>query len=171
MAKQDNAADRNWLAHCGNYCGDCLLYHGEITDLAKVLLRRLKRMEHDHSAHHAPQLPQNDVYQQYCHRLYEALYSIDLLCCTQVCREGGGSETCKIRECCIERGLAGCWDCDDLTRCALLSEIDPAYFEEKMRTLLEIRENGVERFLKHVHQRRKPDSIRKCDSRQPCKSH
>ena len=155
MTKQDKSADHNWLAFCGNYCGDCLLYHGEITDLAKVLLRRIKQMEHDHSPHHTPQLPLSDEYQQYCHRLYEALYSIDLLRCRRLCRDGGGSESCKIRKCCTHHQLAGCWECDDLTRCSILSELDPAYFEEKMRTLLEIRENGADRFLKEVRKRQR----------------
>jgi hypothetical protein len=29
------------------------------------------------------------------------------------CREGGGDEVCHQRRCCVERGLAGCWECED----------------------------------------------------------
>ncbi|NQT26315.1 DUF3795 domain-containing protein [candidate division KSB1 bacterium] len=155
MLKTENSPEHTWLAYCGNYCGDCLLFHGEVTDLAGVLLRRLKLMEHDQSAHHSPQLPHSEIYQQYCHRLYEALYSIDELRCTQLCREGGGSEFCKIRKCCVQHDLDGCWDCAELTQCSILQEFDAISLEAKMRTLLEIRENGVEGFLKDLKKRQK----------------
>lgn len=155
MSNASLFTERAWLAQCGNYCGDCLLFHGEVADLARVLLRRLKQMERDHSTHHSPRLPQDIRYQQYCHRLYEALYDIDMLRCTRPCREGGGSECCAVRECCNGRGLEGCWECADLTQCPMLRDFCSEDFKDKMRTLLEIRENGPERFLESVQTRSK----------------
>lgn len=170
MAKKDQTISHAWLAYCGNFCGDCLLFHGEVTDLARVLLRRLKQMEHDQSDHHSPQLPHNEIYQHYCHRLYEALYCIDLLRCAALCRDGGGSDTCKIRTCCTERNLEGCWDCDTLTHCPVLKGLDPVCFEAKMRTLLEIRENGAVAFLKDMGKRQKNALSHPRYSNHSCKS-
>jgi hypothetical protein len=170
MPKTEKSSEQTWLAYCGNYCGDCLLFHGEVTDLARVLLRRLKQMEQDHSEHHSPQLPHSVLYQQYCHRLYEALYAIDMLRCTRLCREGGGSESCKVRKCCVQHELDGCWDCTELTQCSILHEFSAASFEAKMRTLLEIRENGVEEFLKDVKKRQNRLLTPPRNINQPCKS-
>ena len=34
--------NKNLVAYCGLYCGDCFLYKGEIADLARDLRKRLR---------------------------------------------------------------------------------------------------------------------------------
>lgn len=29
------------------------------------------------------------------------------------CRQGGGDTPCLVRDCCLERGYQGCWECDE----------------------------------------------------------
>lgn len=127
-------------------------------------------MERDRSEYYSPQLPHSELYQQYCHRLYEALYSIDELRCDQLCRDEGGSESCKIRKCCVQHELEGCWDCSELTQCSTLQEFNAACFEPKMRTLLEIRENGVDEFLKDAIKRKNHPFNPSRKINQSCKS-
>jgi len=61
------------------------------------------------------------------------------------CPAGGGNPDCAIRICAKEKGLAGCWECDQ-EPCEKLGEIDEGYpgvVENRQR----IREIGLEAWL------------------------
>ena len=44
------------------------------------------------------------------------------LCCIEFCRQGGGKALCEIRDCCLERGFKGRWECSDFEKCKNLKE-------------------------------------------------
>ncbi|MEO0119643.1 MAG: hypothetical protein ABIK60_03820 [candidate division WOR-3 bacterium] len=41
--KKYTLEDKNLVAYCGLYCGDCFFYKTEIVDLAKNLRKKTKR--------------------------------------------------------------------------------------------------------------------------------
>ena len=68
------------------------------------------------------------------------------------CRKGGGDAECHQRACCLERGIEGCWLCEDLP-------CDSGFFaDEAWRGLCIglvqcIRERGMEQFVSLVEAR------------------
>ena len=46
----DNEGDRNLIAYCGLYCGDCFSHQGKIADLARDLRKELRQSKFDKTA-------------------------------------------------------------------------------------------------------------------------
>jgi hypothetical protein len=64
----------------------------------------------------------NEVFRQYP-VFMRILSEMAALECAIPCREGGGSSTCKIKRCVLEKAYAGCWDCDARAKCGLLEPL------------------------------------------------
>lgn len=62
------------------------------------------------------------------------------------CLEGGGTPTCEVRSCCIEKGLKNCYFCKDFLNCEKLSYQKETYkIDENYRRIKQI---GYENWLK-----------------------
>ena len=133
------------VAYCGLYCGDCFNYKGEIADLSRDLRKKLRETRFDR---HAPGLSKYfKVFQDY-DRAYEVLGAMVRLRCKRGCREGGGNPSCKIRLCCRQKGLVGCWECAEFETCARFDFLKPIHGDANAKNLRKLRKTGVESFLK-----------------------
>jgi hypothetical protein len=112
--------DKRFIAYCGINCGDCPVFKGEIADLAKELMEKLKEADFESIARGLAISPDSrkefKVFENYpiC---YKVLKAMDILRCNKICREGGGSTHCEIRECCQTKNLQGCWECKEFEIC------------------------------------------------------
>lgn len=46
----NNEEDKNLIAYCGLYCGDCFAHKGKVADLARDLRKELRQAKFDKTA-------------------------------------------------------------------------------------------------------------------------
>ncbi len=61
----DNEADRNLIAYCGLYCGDCFAHKGKIADLARDLRKELRQSKFDKTAESLSDISFFKVFENY----------------------------------------------------------------------------------------------------------
>lgn len=137
-----NDIDRNLVAYCGLYCGDCHGYTGTIADLARDLRKELRKSRFDKVAEVIP-------FKEFQHykECYEALGAMVKLRCKKACRGGGGPPFCKIRECCLKKGFEGCWECDQIDDCDKLEFLEPVHKDAHTKNLKNIKKLGVDKWM------------------------
>ena len=99
----------NQIGYCGLYCPEC--YKMKVSGAAKILKKELEMAETKGAS----------FFQRYP-KLNTELDNLIELRCTDFCRQGGGKYLCEIRECCLKKGLKGCWECGDFEVCENLKE-------------------------------------------------
>ncbi len=110
MKKQSTSNKLRKVAYCGLCCPKC--YKMKIAFSAKQLLFELKSAQKKGAGF----LQDNPSIKKILDKL------IDLEC-TKFCREDGGkSANCKIKACCDEHNILGCWECPDLDSCKTLKK-------------------------------------------------
>ena len=130
------------VSYCGLYCGDCHGYAGTIADLARDLRKELRRYKFDRFAAAVP-FKEFKNYSQ----CYETLGAMVKFRCRRACRGGGGPPFCRIRECCRNKDIHGCWECDEFEECDLLKFLQPVHEDAHLKNLRRIRKVGVERWM------------------------
>ena len=124
--------------YCGLYCGACAIKNGQIRDMAKALQGMLKAYGYaDWAPMVAEFVPATRHYPEF-EGVLEWLTAQDC----EGCLTGGGNPQCAIRICAREKGLAGCWECTEVT-CEKLQGIDQGASENRQH----IREVGLEAWL------------------------
>ncbi|UCC73972.1 MAG: DUF3795 domain-containing protein [Gemmatimonadota bacterium] len=107
--------ENHLVAPCGDYCGGCAQYNG----LAVALAEHLRELA--------------DLYgfefrSQGAFDFGEFLKGLEWFAANATCpgcREGGGPSWCRVKECCLEKGLEVCFHCDDFP-CSKIDEVaDP----------------------------------------------
>ena len=133
------------LAFCGLYCGDCLGYTGLVAKRAKSLMAVLEKHQFDRTAKSVFSVELKDY-----DRFREMLGFMSGLKCPKICRKREDSETsCKIRECCIEKGFYACYECDDFEICGKLkSFMQGLHADSCLKNLRAIKEMGLEAWIK-----------------------
>jgi hypothetical protein len=120
--------DSRLTSYCGLYCKDCIPSRSDLYGLAARLEEVLSEIKFDSYAElKAAQTywsESNAVFNDY-QRFIEILQAIRGLECRSICREGGGwkGEHCPIRNCAVEKGLNGCWECDVYGTCKHLEPL------------------------------------------------
>ncbi len=136
--------DRNLLAYCGLYCGDCFNYKGEIADLARDLRKKLREAKFDTvSAGLSKYFKEFNEYKT----CYNVLGAMVRLRCKKSCRNGGGNPGCKIRLCGQRKAIAGCWECEEFENCGKLNFLKPIHGEGHVKNLRKIKKGGIDKFL------------------------
>ena len=79
-----NEANRELVAYCGLYCGDCFSYQGKIADLSRDLRKELRQARFDRVAEGMP----FKEFRNY-RECYEVLGALLRLRCKNGCRSGG----------------------------------------------------------------------------------
>jgi len=133
--------ERGLAAYCGLYCGACAIMGGQIRDTARSLARLLEAYDY---AEWAPTLADFVPAVKGWGEFEGVLGWLTTQDCPG-CLAGGGNPECAIRICAREKGLAGCWECDQ-EPCEKLEEIDQGYpgvAENRQR----IREIGLDAWL------------------------
>ena len=134
------------IAYCGLYCGDCFAYQGKIADLARDLRKELRQSKFDKTAETLSELSFFEVFKGY-KQCYEVLGAMVKLRCKKGCKNGGGPPFCKIRKCCQKKGIDGCWLCDEFETCEKLDFLKQNHGIGHIKNLRKLNKKGVDEFL------------------------
>jgi len=140
------AEEKDLIAYCGLYCGDCFGYKGKIADLARDLRKELRQTKFSRIAQTMSETPFFAVYKDYP-QCYEVLGAMVKFRCKRTCRGGGGPPVCKIRSCCQKKGIDGCWQCDEFETCQKLDFLKPSHVDAHIKNLKILKKAGVDSFL------------------------
>ena len=137
--------NKNLIAYCGLYCGDCFNYKGEVANLARDLRKKLREAKFDrHSQGLSKFFKEFRNYEQ----CYEVLGAMVRLRCKRTCRGEGGPPSCKIRNCCQKKNIQGCWECKEFETCEKLNFLKPFHEDAHLKNLRKIKKQGINSFLK-----------------------
>ncbi len=134
------------IAYCGLYCQECPSYTGSIADLARDLRKELRTFRYDKIAE---SLSSYSFFKYFKHypECYEVLGGLVKMRCKRGCKEGGGPPFCKMRKCCVKKGIEGCWECDDFKTCTKLDFLRPSHGDAHLKNLRILDRHGVDNFL------------------------
>lgn len=97
------------LAFCGLYCPHC--YRVKVSNAAKILKREMEAASKNGARFF------DEVSKSFSDDV-NVLISKE---CNLYCRAGDGL-TCKIKLCCLDKKLIGCWECEDFETCEKISD-------------------------------------------------
>ena len=138
--------DKELIAYCGLYCGDCFGYKGIVADLARDLRKELRSSKFDKFADFISKEKFGEVYKDY-DKCYAVLGAMVKFRCRKACKPGGGNPFCKVRKCCQKRGINGCWECSEMEQCEKLDLLTPGHGNAHIRNLRLIKRKGVDNFI------------------------
>jgi len=84
----NNEEDKNLIAYCGLYCGDCFAHKGKIADLARDLRKELRQAKFDKTAESLSAISFFKVFENYG-QCYEVLGMLVKFRCKNACGDGG----------------------------------------------------------------------------------
>jgi hypothetical protein len=134
------------IAYCGLYCGDCHGYQQKIPDLARDLRRELRKSKYKKFADFIASSSFGQAFRGY-DKCYEVLGAMVRFRCHKGCRVGGGPPFCKIRKCCQNKDIHGCWECSEFESCEKLDFLKPVHDEGHVKNLRIIKKKGPEEFV------------------------
>ena len=135
---------KDFLAHCGLYCGDCAGYSGAIADTARNLMNVLEKYQFERTAKSLFSEKLKE-YDKFC----EMLRFMTDLKCPKICREReDSSASCKIRRCCRDKGFYACYGCDDFEICEKLKTLEELHGDSCVENLKAIKEMGLEAWIR-----------------------
>jgi hypothetical protein len=140
--------DIELTAYCGLYCGDCIRYKSRAADVAQDLLAELENTDWDKYA----EMSTDEAFKHYqlCQAVLKAIVRRK---CNEPCRVGGGCPTfsCRIIECCREKGLEGCWECGEFEECSEFDFLKPLHGDASVQNLKKIKELGLNDWVQQRH--------------------
>ncbi len=139
--------EKDLIAYCGLYCGDCFAHEGKVADLARDLRKELRQAKFDKTAQYLSTLSFFAVFKNY-KQCYEVLGALVKFRCKKACRGGGGPPFCKIRKCCQRKEIEGCWQCGEFETCEKLDFLEPNHGDAHIKNLRKLRKAGIAGFLK-----------------------
>jgi hypothetical protein len=135
--------DKELLACCGLYCGDCAGYSGEITEAAAELREKIHKYKFAQTAKNLFPKELKDY-----DKLYKMLGFMTTLKCPKTCREKTADEaSCEIRKCSFAKGFYACHECGDFESCDKLESLSGLHGESHIKNLRAIREMGIENWI------------------------
>ena len=138
--------NKDLIAYCGLYCGDCVSYKGKVADLARDLRKELRAAKFDRTAEVLAAVPFFQAFINY-NECYEVLGAMVKFHCRKTCRGGGGPPFCKMRKCCQQKGIEGCWECAEFETCENLDFLKAGHGEAHLKNLRTLKKKGVDAFL------------------------
>jgi hypothetical protein len=139
------AEDKDLIAYCGLYCGDCFGYRQKIADLARDLRKELRQTKFAKTAESLSEVSFFKAYKNYP-QCYEVLGAMVKLRCKS-CRSGGGPPFCKMRTCCQKKGIDGCWQCDEFETCSKLDFLNANHDDAHIKNLRILKKKGTDSFI------------------------
>jgi hypothetical protein len=133
-------------AYCGLFCQDCIPSNRAFFESVRDLQGFLNDLGFEHYA--ALKARGNDAFNNY-EAFAEVLAAIGRLQCSRPCREGGGGPKCRVRECCLGKGYAGCWECGGSRECGLLQGLRNFHGDNIDHNLEAIGRYGVHGWSEH----------------------
>ena len=141
------AENKDLIAYCGLYCGDCFMHQGKVADLSRDLRKELRSNRFDKTAETLSEVSFFAAFKDYP-QCYEVLGAMVKLRCHKTCKGGGGPPSCKIRNCCRKKGIDGCWECAEFETCAHLDFLKGSHGDAHIKNLKKLKKEGVDNFLK-----------------------
>jgi len=136
--------DKNLIAYCGLYCGDCFNYKGEIAALARDLRKKLREENFAVASQGLSRYFKEFAHYEQC---YAVLGAMVRLRCKRGCKGGGGNPACKAIACCQKKDIAGCWECAEFETCTRLDFLKPIHGDEHLKNLRKLKKQGVKALL------------------------
>jgi len=138
--------DKDLIAYCGLYCGDCFGYKGKVADLARDLRKELRESKFDKFAESVSKEKFGEVYKDY-NKCYTVLGAMVKFRCKKGCKAGGGNPFCRIRKCCEKKGYEGCWECEEMVTCIKGDFLKEVHGEATTKNLRKLKKQDVDKFL------------------------
>jgi hypothetical protein len=143
---EEMSAEKELLAYCGLYCGDCLGYSGAIADAAQNFIKVLEKYQFGRTAECVFPDELAD-YDRFC----GMLGFMSGLRCPGICRKGArdqGPSGCEVKDCCKTQGFFACYECSDFETCDKLGSLHKGLHTAScVRNMKAIREMGLEDWL------------------------
>jgi hypothetical protein len=132
------------IAYCGLYCGDCPRFGNKTSGLAQELKARLE-------ASGFARAGRSRSARRHGLQGFETFWKMlgmiaDHEC--PGCHETGCSVKCRIRPCCIGRGLAGCWECAKFASCTEFHGLRKVHGKGIAYNLRALARKGAKEFLR-----------------------
>jgi hypothetical protein len=141
------AKKQDLIGYCGLYCGDCPAYTQTVANLARDLRKELRHQRFDKMADMLAKVPFFKEFRHY-DNCYNLLGTMMKLRCKKTCRGNGGPPKCEARTCAREKGIDGCWQCDDLAACEKLKFLEPHHGSAHLKNLRKLKRQGPAAFVK-----------------------
>jgi hypothetical protein len=138
--------EKELIACCGLYCGECFAHLGTIPDLARDLRKELRKARFDRIAASLSDMSFFAAYKEYA-KCYDVLGAMVKFRCKNTCRNHGGNPFCDIRKCCQKKSIDGCWQCDGFETCKKLDFLKTSHGSAHIKNLKILNKAGVDRFL------------------------
>ncbi len=146
MSDAEEGLDQSMVASCGLCCLDCHGHTGRIADLARDLRKELRAYKYDKFAKFVSEKGFMKALGNY-DECYAALGDMVKFRCKKGCQNGGGPPFCKIRKCCQDKEIEGCWECEDFGSCEKLTFLVDVHGDAHIKNLRRIRKKGIDGFL------------------------
>ncbi|MBN2589037.1 MAG: DUF3795 domain-containing protein [Sedimentisphaerales bacterium] len=141
-------SEQSQVSYCGLFCGTCPIRQSKVDELSEELLNKLETPELQKIIRGLPKVfPEQFSSFKDIDKFYEILKEMKNLGCSRICKEEGGTTNCKIRICCRDKDIEGCWECSQFENCETLSWIDPNHKLANILNLQIIRDKGMDAFL------------------------
>ncbi len=134
------------VAYCGLCCLDCHGHTGKIAGLARDLRKELRQEKYEKFADAIAKIPMGKPFEHY-RQCYDLLGAMVKFRCKKGCRDGGGPPFCKIRKCCQEKKITGCWECSEPETCEKLQFLKPVHGDAHLRNIHTISMKGIDGFI------------------------
>jgi hypothetical protein len=112
----DVSPEKDLVAYCDLYCGDCAGHSGDVAEAAASLCTTIEAYAFARTAAcvFAEEIPHYGSFR-------EVLDFLAGLRCEAPCRARDAESTsCAVRACCIDKGHFACHECDTFATCATL---------------------------------------------------
>ena len=139
---------KDLVAYCGLFCGDCFGYKGKIADLSRDLRKELRAAKFDKTAEALSKSVSFFKGFKNYKACYDVLGMMVRMRCKKACKGGGGPPFCKIRKCCQKKGIKGCWECDEFETCKKLNFLKNIHGDGHIKNLRNIKKKGITEFVK-----------------------
>jgi hypothetical protein len=139
--------DKDLIAYCGLYCGDCFAHQGAVAELSRDLIKELRKNPFGKLAESFLDVPLFAVFKGY-QQCYGVLGALVRLRCRNTCKGGGCPPFCKMRKCYQKKGIEGCWECVDFETCDELDFLKAGHRDAQLKNLRKLQKAGVDSYLK-----------------------
>ena len=134
------------VACCGLPCDDCPIRDAEVPELASRLGEILSRDSWKKLCGGLSKMETHFLPFQSYEKALAFLGLLEEMECSHTCKEGGGSSDCRIRKCCRDKNIDGCWKCDDFEFCENLNWLHPVNGSAPRENIKYIRNAEAETF-------------------------
>ena len=134
------------ISYCGLYCSKCFSHSGKIADPAMDFKNDPQEAGIDRPMESLSKAPSFEVFiiRLAC---FEASGDLVKMHCNSACRFGGGPPDCKIRNCCRNGGIDGCWQCEEFERCPKLESLSFRLGDSHLKSIRRLSQKGISSFL------------------------